>query len=283
MASPNASEDEDEDAAAMAAAMGFSSFGSHKPSSKKRKFNTSTDAFIEGQELEDVDRGGKKGKGSGGNTMPLGKARVFGDAKEQRRDNEVEIELKDEYEDSGGGPRYMDALTAPLAEGNEEDGPQYMDMSLPAPSEAISQDKEGTADLDTNGKTPAPQVSDEEAAEMQARIDAILSSLESAPPPPGTDSLTSAKSNRIAPPQLGGDLPTRPASSDTSVQQSGFRGGQGRGGDTGGQRNERWYEGYYDPSFNENPWANLEKAKGLVPVRTWVERAQADVKGNTGL
>jgi hypothetical protein len=39
----------------------------------------------------------------------------------------------------------------------------------------------------------------------------------------------------------------------------------------GGQRNENWYLDYYDPSFNENPWARLEKEKGLEPLGKWPE------------
>ena len=52
---------EDEEAASMAALMGFSTFGSHKPPAKKRKFNASTDAFVEGQELAKLDRGEEGG------------------------------------------------------------------------------------------------------------------------------------------------------------------------------------------------------------------------------
>jgi hypothetical protein len=39
----------------------------------------------------------------------------------------------------------------------------------------------------------------------------------------------------------------------------------------GGLRNENWYLDYYDPSFNENPWARLEKEKGLEPFGKWPE------------
>ena len=39
----------------------------------------------------------------------------------------------------------------------------------------------------------------------------------------------------------------------------------------GGPRNENWYLDYYDPSFNENPWAKLEKEKGLEPLGKWPE------------
>ena len=63
--------------AAMAAAMGFSGFGK-APATKKRKYNAKTDAFIDGQELQNIDRGGRKGQGSGGNEVPLGRMRVLG-------------------------------------------------------------------------------------------------------------------------------------------------------------------------------------------------------------
>ncbi|KYK55322.1 hypothetical protein DCS_07285 [Drechmeria coniospora] len=33
---------------------------------------------------------------------------------------------------------------------------------------------------------------------------------------------------------------------------------------------EHWYEGYYDPSSNENPWERLEKARGVHPRGTWL-------------
>ena len=33
-----------------------------------------------------------------------------------------------------------------------------------------------------------------------------------------------------------------------------------------------WYEGYYDPSSNENPWARLEMAMDLPPKGTWIPR-----------
>jgi hypothetical protein len=291
MTSPYASEDDDAEAAAMAAAMGFSSFGSHKPPAKKRKFNPTTDAFVEGQELENIDRGGKKGKGSGGNAMPLGKARVFGQSKSGKGNEDDEDDEDGDGHGDGGaplrGPQYIDASLAPLAEDNEEDGPQYLDTSLPAPVDMLSQDYEP---LNQETSEPAlPAVSEEEAAETQRRIDAILESIGSAPSPPrqAEDSIPS-RSTLPPPPK---DLPNRPAYSDTAFMQGGSRGGFGHGSDTasvtslrsgrgrggsrggrGGERNERWYEGYYDPSFNENPWKKLEMANRLKPVGTWLER-----------
>jgi hypothetical protein len=54
---------EDEEANAMAAMMGFAAFGSQKPPAKKRKFNPTTDAFVEGQALaKDEGAGREEGK-----------------------------------------------------------------------------------------------------------------------------------------------------------------------------------------------------------------------------
>ena len=142
--------DEEEEAAAMAAMMGFSGFGSQKPPAKKRKFTT--DAFVEGQDVKTLDKGGKKGQGSGGNTMPLGKARVFGFASsiksaEPLATNDAEIDLSDE---------------------DETDGPQYVDTSRPPP--IIAGDEEV---LQYVGMIEAPPaaVPDEDVQEIQSRID----------------------------------------------------------------------------------------------------------------
>lgn len=136
--------DEEEGAAAMAAMMGFSGFGSQKPPAKKRKFTT--DAFVEGQDVMALDKGGKKGQGSGGNTMPLGKTRVLGTGSATKA-----IE-----------PVGMNDSEIDLGDDDDTDGPQYVDTSLPPP---ILADKEGPR------YEPPPCVS-EEAKEMQSRIDA---------------------------------------------------------------------------------------------------------------
>ena len=36
-----------------------------------------------------------------------------------------------------------------------------------------------------------------------------------------------------------------------------------------------WYDGYYDPMSNENPWERLEKAKGLDSKGSWLPRGSA--------
>lgn len=295
--------DSDAEAQAMAEAMGFSSFGA-APAKKKRKFNPVTDSFVEGDAMEKIDRGGKKGKGSGGNMIPLGKQRVIGAGKkvEEMKRNEDEIVLDDDEDDdedgaAGGvslvperiaraksprreeeidqeedGPQYMDTSEAPPIEADPRDGPAYMDTSLPPP-------KSNTAD-------PIPQVDDAEAAEMQARIDSILASIQ---PPP-------SESVPLFPPQPGppglptypqyppnSNLPARPMFPPPGVVQAGE--GRGQWSDTAsvasshlsrnkgrGERNPEWYIDYYDPNFNENPWARLEKENGLESIGTWVER-----------
>lgn len=57
---------EDDTAAAMAAAMGFSSFGAQNPSSKKRKYNSNSDAVVS------IDHD----HGTGANSAPVGERRA---------------------------------------------------------------------------------------------------------------------------------------------------------------------------------------------------------------
>jgi len=245
---PDYSDDEDgAEARAMAEALGFSSFGSHKPPAKKRKFNATTDAYIEGQELASLDKGGKKGQGSGGNTIPLGKQRIIGGGTaEAPRDkdikktsaigNEDEIDLGDD-EEPEDGPNYLDTSLPPPIEASENDGPQYLDSSRPPPA------------------------SEDEAKEVQSRIDALLASLDgpgelsSATPPIPFSSASYKLPQR---PPTGNTQYVAPvASSSRPIQR--------------GQKNEKWFIDYYDPTFNENPWERLEKQNGLEPLCKWPE------------
>ena len=256
------SDDEDAEAQAMAAAMGFSSFGSHKPAAKKRKFNSATDAYVEGDELAGLDKGGKKGQGSGGNTIPLGKARVFGSAQAADKrvgevptgGNQDEISLDDDDEDNEG-PRYIDTSTAPPLEVTGGYVQRHAPLNLP----------------------PQPGVSEEEAREVQARIDALLSSLGGGAPP-GTEHATQTPPHNLPPKPtfndtaftLGGPPPPgvsnfRGKFSDASSVASSSRPSER------GQKNPTWYVGYYDPSFNSNPWAKLEKDSGLEPLGPWLD------------
>ncbi|KAF7546701.1 hypothetical protein G7Z17_g8250 [Cylindrodendrum hubeiense] len=42
-----------------------------------------------------------------------------------------------------------------------------------------------------------------------------------------------------------------------------------------------WYEGYYDPTTNENPWERLEKARGLSSVGPWLPRGSGPGRPST--
>jgi hypothetical protein len=243
-------ESSEDEAEAMAKAMGFSSFGTQGPT-KKRKFNPKTDAMVEGQELASLDRGGKKGQGSGGNKIPLGKPRVLGVSS---KSNQEEIELDEEDEE----PMYIDTSLPPPSkqDGSEEDeSPAYIDTSLPPPND--------------------------EARAAQQKIDAILASRTTPPVPPdskikmkpqisevgrGVGRFMSALQDELRPP-----IPSvpAPAPAPATSGRSHMNHHQPR---QRGQKNEFWYVGYYDASFNENPWAKLEKANGLEPMGTWIER-----------
>jgi hypothetical protein len=65
-------------------------------------------------------------------------------------------------------------------------------------------------------------------------------------------------------------LPPKPPESFQQSPRPGRGGGIGRGGGgvggTEGRRNELWYVDYWDPSFVENPWKELEGRMGLKDV-----------------
>lgn len=243
--------DSDEEAAAMAKAMGFSTFGTQGPT-KKRKYNPSTDAVVDGQDLASIDRGGKKGQGSGGNQIPIGKPRVFGLSTNGNTD-ETALDSRDAVvEDTKAG--YVDtSLPPPMDEEIEEkhNVPAYLNTSLPPP--------------------------DKETRETQERIDAILANTDLTPTPPGSRALGN-------PPTQGlGQSVSRYLTalhSESQQPRLGLAASSGTGRPTvesnrpaqRGQRNELWYVGYYDPSFNENPWMRLEKEKGLQSKGKWLER-----------
>ncbi|KAI1155283.1 hypothetical protein F4825DRAFT_447626 [Nemania diffusa] len=143
-------DDVEDTAAAMAAAMGFSSFGAQKPN-KRRKFNPSTDAFVdsispEASTLPFHGYADNHITTTGSNTIPLGRRRQAA--------NTDEIDLDDEDDEneghrSLGGPPAQQITT----EDDEDPEPQYLDTSRPS----------------------APIVADP-ADDLQSKIDAIVGS-----------------------------------------------------------------------------------------------------------
>jgi hypothetical protein len=246
------SDDEDEDATAMAKAMGFSSFGQQGPS-KKRKFNRATDAVVEGQALASLDKGGKRGQGSSGNRIPLGKARVFGTATTAvaaPKGNADEILLdegNDNVDKDSEGIGSLDmSLPAPGGDGDAEEEdyqePAYMDTSLPPPIEQAQAARERIDTILALNSTPTTlpsKINYTRQPESGQGVAQFMTQLQEMPPPLPTPGIT------------------KPA---TTSQRPHIK----------GQRNDLWYVDYYDPSFNENPWASLEKAKNLQSRGTWL-------------
>ena len=229
-------DEEDFDSAAMAAAMGFSSFGG--PASKKRKFNPHADAAV----VAFSSSGGPAPAPSGANTTALGERQPRGPAPSSSDlPLHLPVGLPARPSRPGSG-RGQNSDEIDLDGDGDEDAdpePQYLDTSRPARRLSSAE---------------------REARETQERIDAIV---------------TAKVDETMAHAQIQGGA----AASVPGSVHGGRGGGHGpRHHHGGGQHPGRgepghiWWEGYHDPSFNENPWERLEKARGLEPRGTWVPR-----------
>ena len=209
---------EDADAAAMAEAMGFSSFGSQAPN-KRRRFNPATDAVVANASTatsasQVSSKAGGGPMSSGSNSTPLG-------TRTQNKD-EIALDLDEDDDAAGGGASLGAAVRQDTADGDDPE-PQYLDTSRP--SDAPHQPND----------------------DLQAKIDSIVG-------PPGGN---------------GAQLPPRPTFIQSFDQpargghgsRGGYQSGRGRGREPG----KMWYEDYYDPSFNTNPWERLEQSLGIEP------------------
>lgn len=240
-------DDEDNmmDASAMAEAMGFSGFGMQRPPSKKRKFNPNADAAVSAAPPKN-----KPASFTGANSAPLGQrtrrapsptsdlpARPSATVDKTGTD---EIDLDDEGD----------------VNGEKDPNSRYIDTSRPA-----------------RGYLP------EEIAEIEAqeKIDAILagssgvSDLPARPPPPahGGEGL--------------GENDQQHQQQQQQQQPYGQQMNHQRGGRANYNRHHHhsagkdpeapWWEGYYDPKVNQNPWEVLEKKMGLQPRGTWLSRS----------
>lgn len=65
-------------------------------------------------------------------------------------------------------------------------------------------------------------------------------------------------------PQAPSGLPARPVSGAGSASPF----GPIRGDGTGHDRKQPWYEDYYDPTSNQNPWERLEKSMRLLRLKS---------------
>ncbi|KAJ8129145.1 hypothetical protein O1611_g4487 [Lasiodiplodia mahajangana] len=149
-------DDAEDTATAMAAAMGFSSFGAQKPN-KRRKFNPSTDAFVapispstsastSASALPFHRYNANHAATTGSNTVPLGQRR--------QNTNADEIDLDDDDDDENAAqvsPEDEAAQQITTNDDDEDPEPQYLDTSRPS----------------------APIVADP-ADDLQSKIDAIV-------------------------------------------------------------------------------------------------------------
>ncbi|KAI2617300.1 hypothetical protein GGS26DRAFT_408110 [Hypomontagnella submonticulosa] len=217
-------EDSEDTAAAMAQAMGFSSFGTQKNPNKRRKFNPHADAVVASPSTSTIPlhhSGATREVKSGSNATPLG----------IRNRNEDEIDLEEDGEGEGTNIAH-DRGHGGLEDKDDDDPePQYLDPSrLPAATLADSAD------------------------DIQSKIDTIVSGF--------PNSTVDAKTPMAS---IGGGYGSR----------GGGRGGsqphRGQGRDPG----KNWWDDYYDPSSNVNPWERLEHTRGLEPRGSWMSWEEA--------
>ncbi|RYO85904.1 hypothetical protein DL766_003964 [Monosporascus sp. MC13-8B] len=213
---------DDAEAAAMAEAMGFSSFGAQKPS-KRRKFNPGADAVVaststatSAASTSSNHVGGPLSSGS--NSTPLG----------VRTQNNDEISLHLDDDDHDGDPA-AGTGAAPHTAAEDDREPQYIDISRPpAPANA------GPGD------------------DVQTRIDSIVG----------------------VPYGQHFEMHTVPVYNQASRGGRGGRGGHQSARDRDGDKG-KWWEDYYDPSSNVNPWERLEHDRGLKPRGLWMSWEEA--------
>ncbi|KXH61212.1 hypothetical protein CSAL01_12095 [Colletotrichum salicis] len=231
----------------MAAFMGFASFGT-QPAAKKRKYNHRSDAVASATGANQTELAPRAPRAAPSTTETAAAPAA----------NTDEIALDDDDEDDGT------AAVAAVAAGEDLDA------------------EEGGANLYSD-PTVAPAL-----AHAQSLIDELTNSSGAAPedrtPAPEAQSTTSSLPTSSALPQRPdaswgkemGSAPTTMPTRERPEQHQHQPGG--RQGYKQQQRNDGkpWWEGYYDPASNENPWERLEKKAGVLPKGTWLARgAQA--------
>lgn len=263
-------QEQDETTAALAQSMGFSSFGSQEQSShpyKRRKHNPNADAVVASPATGANASAVTPLTDTASTTATAAPSLGTGPDNATAR-NTDEIDLDESEDENGGG-----------AGGGGH----------------------GSAALHPNAGegTTARQSNNPALAEAQALIDQIVArneSGESAGKNEGTPHASSLlpggpqRNSALALPkrpspswgQLQGSLPSTGQEGgehgyDQSLpgaqgQSRGQGWGQGRERSQGREHGKPWWEGYYDPASNQNPWAALEKKAGLEPRGSWLSR-----------
>ncbi|ROT42432.1 hypothetical protein SODALDRAFT_374769 [Sodiomyces alkalinus F11] len=256
-----ADQEHDATTAALAQSMGFSSFGSQDRSShpsKRRKHNPNVDAVVASPATGANASAVVYTTDNSFTTTAAALASIPG-SNNAATQNTEEIDLDESEDEDNGGER----------EGGNGGAILYPDV------------EEGTGD---HLKAPA-------LAKAQALIDEIVARH-------GGDGSTGTNEGAVhsfslppggSPGNSGVTLPNRPSPSwgqnQGSLPNIGQEGGhghdqplpmpqrQGRGQGQGREPGKPWWEGYYDPASNENPWAALEKKAGLQSRGSWLSRS----------
>ncbi|KXH41212.1 hypothetical protein CSIM01_03418 [Colletotrichum simmondsii] len=231
----------------MAAFMGFASFGT-QPAAKKRKYNHRTDAVSSATGANQTALAPRAPRPAPSTTTTEIAAAPAANADE--------IALDDDDED------VSNAAAAGAAAGEDVDAEEgganlYSDPTV-APALAHAQSL-----IDELANRGAAVEDGTSASQAQSTTSSSLPTSSALPRRPDA---TWGKEMGTAPTTM----PTRERPEQHQHQHQ--RGG--RGGYQQQQRNDGkpWWEGYYDPASNENPWERLEKKAGVLSKGTWVAR-----------
>ncbi|KAF4776692.1 hypothetical protein HER10_EVM0008104 [Colletotrichum scovillei] len=226
----------------MAAFMGFASFGT-QPAAKKRKYNHRTDAVSSATGANQTALAPRAPRPAPSTTTDIAAAPAA---------NADEIALDDDDEDDGS------AVVAAAGDVDAEEGGANL-YSDPTVAPALAHAQSLIDELANQGAAVEDGIS---APQAQS----TASSLPTSSALPQRPDASWGKKMGTAPTTM----PTRERPEQHQHQHQ--RGG--RGGYQQQQRNDGkpWWEGYYDPASNENPWERLEKKAGVLSKGTWVAR-----------
>jgi hypothetical protein len=259
--------DRDDDSAAMAQAMGFSSFGAQNPN--KRKYNPAVDNAVVDSPSAPTSLasrpiiGHKKPKStqaSGSNFIPLGERRSVPATAMAVNGEEIALEDIDDQEEQAqwhaGAPSLSSSVQHQPSSLNGSAGNAI--KSVPVVAAATTAEAKGhtEADEEDEDQDPEPQYID------TSRPPTSLASTTTATVPTAT---IPAATDQAA-------TGTTRWNSDPSYSRRGSHGGAGGGGRGGLGRggNHQWWNDYYDPAVNVNPWEKLEQKLGLNARGRWM-------------
>ncbi|KAI1761569.1 hypothetical protein GGR53DRAFT_20533 [Hypoxylon sp. FL1150] len=213
--------DGDDTSAAMAQAMGFTSFGAQGNPSKRRKYNPHADDAVVATTAAPNAAAVPETK-TGSNATPLG----------VRTRNTDEIDLGEDEEEGLDAPvgQVPDRLEEGSAQGGTSSDPQKTNRSRPQTIVLVD--------------------------DVQSQIDNIV---RIAPPVPGEGSSRSF-----------GTGSRRGGHGNRERYQINWQRGKELWDGKKLPDGQKWWEDYYDPRSNVNPWESLEQKNGLEPRGLWM-------------